>query len=67
MLHIDVYCANVVTLSCSRSKRHAAAAAAEGAAAAAGRAGRRAGPGGGPAQSLGVTIPGRIRMSLQAI
>ena len=52
MLHIDVYCAKIATLSCSRSKRNAAAAEAEGAAAAAGRAGWRAGPGGVPARTV---------------
>ena len=51
MLHIDVYRANIATLSCSRSKRNAAASGLEGAAAAAGRAGLLAGPGWGPARA----------------
>ena len=52
MSHIDVYRANIVTLSCSRSKRNAAAAAGlEGAATAAGRAGLRAGLGWGQARA----------------
>ena len=59
MLQIDVYCANIAPLSCRRSKRNAAAAEAEGAAAAARR--RRAG------RRPGVAIPGRIRMTLQAM
>ena len=68
MLHIDVYYANIATLSCRMSKRNAAGACpaeaeAEGAAAAAGRAWQRpvgeglwAGPGGGP----GSLFPGKF-------
>ena len=58
MLHIDVYYANIATLSCRRSKRNAAAAGLEGAAAAAGRAGLRVGPGGtGPSGAPGSPNP----------
>ena len=52
MLHTDVYCAKIATLSCSRSRRNAAAAEEDGAEATAGRAGWRAGPGGGQARAV---------------
>ena len=45
MLQIDVYCANIATLSCCRSKRNAAMKGVEGAVAAAGRAAAWAGAG----------------------
>ena len=68
MLQIDVYCANIATLSCCRSKRNAAAKGVEGAVAAAGSAGLLACLGGGR-QGLcpGVAKPGQISMSLQAM
>ena len=65
MLHTDVYCANIATLSCNRRKRNAAAAEAEG------QRRLRVVPAGGPARARAgrgrrpeVAIPGRIRMSL---
>ena len=51
MLHIFVYCANVATLSCRRSKRNAAAAEEEGAAAGLQLLGV---PGGGQGQAVGL-------------
>ena len=59
MLHIYVYCANIATLSCSRSKRNAAAKGLKGEEAATGCAGLLAYQGGDlPGRRPMVTKPG---------